>query len=209
MCVCSWSGSNSCCWLIQQCTGWISWNREPQSKAIPGCILIVFFMIGLGMKGSILKCRSSLANFRVSLLKSMAFTLLWVLVCRVRQGTLHLQDFSDKPLSLWLPGLERVEISSHASWLCAALLCLTDTFSYHKQNLRENTNDPSVSSHFIASEKWKSNAVFIVIQAYFLTTVLLLNCEWCGLGISKGKYNRMRTLRVFKIFVLLYHFSPK
>lgn len=80
--------------------------------------------------------------------------------------------------------------------VCCTSVCGTDVFSYHKQKLRKNS-DLSVSSHFIASDKWKSKIALIIFQAYFLTAVLLLNREW--LGISKGKYNKMRTLRVFKL----------
>lgn len=41
----------------------------------------------------------------------------------------------------------------------------------------KNCGDLSVSSHFIASDKRKSEIASIILQAYFLTTVLLLNPE--------------------------------
>lgn len=62
-----------------------AWNHS-RSRALPRCIFIAFAMIGLGMKGSIVKCRSSLANFRVYLLKLMSFTGLLVLGMQGQAG---------------------------------------------------------------------------------------------------------------------------
>lgn len=62
-----------------------AWNH-PRSRALPRSIFIAFAMIGLGMKGSIVKCRSSLANFRVYLLKLMSFTGLLVLGMQGQAG---------------------------------------------------------------------------------------------------------------------------
>lgn len=40
-----------------------------------------------------------------------------------------------KFLLLAYPAVHRLVSWSHVSWLCAALLCVTDTMSYHKQDV--------------------------------------------------------------------------
>lgn len=101
-----------------------AWNH-PWSKTLPGCIFIFFAMTGLGMKGSIVKCGSSLANFRGLSVK--------INVIHTALGTLHagsgrqLCTFKTpviSPLFLHLLGLEKVDISCRVSWLVH--LCVWD-----------------------------------------------------------------------------------
>ena len=59
---------------------------------------------------------------------------------------------------------------------------------------RENTNGLSIVSPCFKWEMEKQYAFFMIIKAYFTSSVLLLPLLWCWLGTSKGKHSKIRTL---------------